>query len=292
MKKASLLILSLCFVIVGNAQVTTLSENFNISCATVGPNYPLYWSEWHSPYPSALAWGCTPLGGRDGTPGIQCNSYISGVHYQDTAWLFTPQLNLAAYTDSVYLRFDSRYDISGAKMAVLVNNHHVYGGPPDSVGVPSTWTDVSNRLTPVIGPGDSVGWVTHYVNITQYKNSPLYVAFRYSSSITVGGSWTIDNVMTTPWGLAVDQPNRQTVDLTILGNSTTNTIDFSCTLLQTGNYQVELYDNLGRIAYKGSIYTRAGAENHSLKNLSLHAGMYLLKVGNDQSYGIIKTIVE
>ncbi len=296
MKKIYLLIITaLSFSIPhSNGQgVSSLGENFDLTCASGGISYPLNWSEWNIiPPTTALAWSCTELGGRYGTPGIQCNSYFGGTHYIDTAWLFTPQLNLTGFTDSVYLRFDSRYTVSGARMQVLINNVYHPGSAPDSVGVPSTWIDMANRTTPVIGPDDSAGWVTHYVNLTSYKNTPLYVAFRYATGNTAGGIWTIDNVFLTPWGLNVDKEVKKSITLTVLGNSTTDKISFSGTFYDAGNYDVQIYDNLGRIVHNGSFYTNSGTSSHTLSHLGLHSGMYIVKVGNATSYQIVKAIVE
>lgn len=292
MKKLCLLIISAFSLLSAEAQtVTSLGQDFNVTCASGGTVYPLYWSEWNViPPTAALAWQCTQLGGRAGTPGMQCNSFFSGIHYLDTAWLFTPRLDLTGFTDSVYLRFDSRYNISGARMQVLINHMYNTGNPPDT----TTWTDMdsASRLSPVIGPDDSAGWVTHYVNLTSYKNSPLYVAFRYASTATTGGSWTIDNVFLTPWGLSVGDEVKKNIALTILGTSTTDKITFSCTFTTPGDYDVDIYDNLGRLVHKQTIYATAGTQSQTLRSLYLHSGMYFIKVGNSTSYEIAKTIVE
>lgn len=293
MKKLATLLFAAFFALQAQAQVTTLWEDFNTSCATSGQNYPLNWSEWNVIPPVAgLAWTCTVLGGRDGTGGMQCNSYFSGTHYLDTAWLFTPQLILSGYTDSVYLRFDSRYNFSGARMQVLYNHHYYAGNPPDSIGVPSTWGDLAARTTPVIGPDDSTGWITHYVNLTSYKSSPLYVAFRYASTAAAGGSWTIDNVMLTPFAQGVNDVVRKDLGLTIIGNSSNDKITFSCSFPTSGNYDVAVYDNIGKVVYKSSIYAGGGIQSHTIGSLTLGKGMYFVRVGNSTAYGVAKTIVE
>jgi hypothetical protein len=276
--------------------VTTLNETFNASCATTGNNYPLWWTEWNTiPPVNALAWTCTPAGGRDATPGIVCNSYIGGVHYKDTAWLFTPRLNLTGYTDSVYLRFDSRYDISGGKMQVVyspVYDTNAYN-PNDSIYM-NTWVDLSvaERISPVIGPDDSAGWVTHYVNLTPCKASPLYVAFRYVSTTTSGGAWTIDNVILTPWGLNVADVKKHAMRLSIAGGSSTSHISFSGDYPNAGNYNAYLYDCQGREVHKMTFFTTAGLSTQSMNDLSLTPGIYFLKVGDINTYSTTSTIIQ
>lgn len=296
MKRLFTLVIAAFLTSSASAQiVTTLSENFDVSCANVGPNYPLYWTQWNViPPVAALAWNCTPAGGRDGTAGIQCNSYISGVHYLDTAWLFTPQLDLSGYSDSVYLRFDSRYDISGARMQVITNSYldtlpHFLDSP-----YVNYWMDAeaSERMSPVIGPDDSAGWVTHYVNLTSLKSTPLYVAFRYASTTTTGGAWTIDNVFLTPWGLNVTDVSRHTLKLSILGTTSSSELSFAGNFPATGNYKVQLYDNIGRSVFSGDVYANRGNSSHKISGLGLRPGVYFLRVGNETAYSVTSAMVQ
>lgn len=296
MKKFIIFLLSCSFIYSSHAQiVTSLSETFNASCATTGTNYPLHWTEWNTlPPVNALAWTCTPAGGKDATPGIVCNSHIGGVHYLDTSWLFTPKLDLSGYDDSVYLRFDSRYDISGARMELLVNPNYDSGLNPMDTPVVMGWVDMATaeRLAPVIGPDDSAGWVTHYVNLTAYKANPLYVAFRYVSTTTTGGAWTIDNVFLTPWGLGVNDLDKHSMKLSILGTSSTDKISFAAYYPNPGNYNVYLYDVMGREVHKSSFFTGSGNNSHSVSGLSLMPGIYFLKVGDIKNYAVTSTIIQ
>lgn len=295
MKKLILLVTMAVATTFSNAQtVTSLAETFNVSCASVGPNYPLYWTQWNIiPPVAALAWNCTPAGGRYGSAGIQCNSYISGVHYLDTAWLFTPRLDLSGYADSIYLRFDSRYDVSGARMQVVINpTMDSVQQFMDSPYV-NYWTDAETygRMSPVIGPDDSAGWVTHYVNLTHFKSTPIYVAFRYASTNTTGGAWTIDNVFLTPWGLNVNEVNRHTMKLSILGTTTSSELSFAGNFPVSGNYNVQLYDNIGRTVYSGQVYATSGNSSHTITGLGLRSDIYFLRVGNETAYTVASAMV-
>ncbi len=297
MKRFAALLTTSIIAACAHAQtVSSLSETFNASCATTGNNYPLYWTEWNViPPVNALAWTCTPAGGRDATPGIVCNSHIGGTHYMDTAWLFTPRLDLSAFPDSVYLRFDSRYDISGARMQIVYNPTYDTTGlnPNDSVYLHG-FMDLStaNRVAPVIGPDDSAGWVTHYVNLTSFKSVPLYVAFRYVSTTTAGGAWTIDNVFLTPWGLNVTDVSKHSMKLSVIGGSTTSKISFAGDYPNAGNYNVYLYDGMGREVRKETFFMGSGLGTHSLNDLSLTPGIYFLKVGDINTYSTCSAIVQ
>ena len=276
------------------AQVTSLNENFDVSCATTGANYPLGWSEINTVAPlSALAWTCAPLDGRWGTGGIECNSYYSGVNYKDTAWLFTPQLDLSGYTGNIYLRFDSKYEFIAARLSVLASNHYTPGTNPDSVVGGWEHVDSASTMSPVIDPTiDSADWVTHWINLTAFKGVPIYIAFRYISSSTAGGVWTIDNVLTTLWGMGIKDPESGVLPITILGNSTTDKIVFSAGVQHAGEYYIDVYDIVGRKVHSEKVNATASKTNYTLSDMNLMPGMYIVKMGNETTYGVTKTVVQ
>ena len=292
MKKLRLLSLLLIIAITADAQtLTSLSEDFNVPCSYIGPNYPPQWTEWNIVPPvSPLEWNCAPLSGKDGTPGIQCNGLYSGVNYADTAWLFTPKLDLSSYSNSIFLKFDAKYEFSAGRLHVKVSTNYHTRSNPDSLS--TTWDDITSALTPMIGPGDSSGWVTHWADLTPYKSTPIYVAFNYTSSTTAAGDWTIDNVETTPYSVKVNDPIKDMLHLSILGNSTNEQITLLYSLRDPGNYGITIYDNVGREVHKESFYAGNGTSTHAISGLALHPGIYIIKMNNNETYGTIKTIVE
>ncbi len=297
MKIISSLLILLCSSLTVSATVdtvTSISENFDASCTVVGPNYPAGWSEWNTVPPiSALAWNCGPASGRWGTGGMECTSFIGGVNYKDTAWLFSPLLKLADYPGKVYLRFDSKYEFIAARLSVFVNvnTSYVPGHNPDSSG--TDWAEMTSSMTPVINPNtDSADWVTHQVDLSTFKLAPTFIAFRYTSTASTGGVWTIDNVYTTTFPLDVINVSKELLPITVLGTSSTSRIDFECGIKKAGSYKVGVYDILGREVYHENIEANGGPQKIALKNLQLTSGMYIIKVGDEVSYGYAKTIVQ
>ncbi len=285
------LLLFFCFS-AATAQVRSVSENFDGSCSVAGPNYPLNWFEWNNiPPTSALGWNCGPLDGRWGTGAMECTSFYGGVNYLDTAWLFTPEMDLSAYPGKIYLRFDARFEFIAARsLSVLISHNYAIGQNPDSLGV--EWVDSTSALSPVINPNsDSANWVTHWIDLTGLKTTPLYVAFRYISSGSAGGIWTIDNVYTTTFGEGIPDLAKENLPVTILGNSTTNRIEFSANLVDAGNYGVKIYDYLGRTVHEEQMELPAGSRSHTISGLNLIPGLYFVKIGNGYTYGVAKTIV-
>jgi len=293
MKLLSPLLLLLIGISSANAQVTSINENFDASCTVAGPNYPTSWSDWNViPPTTSLGWNCGPLDGRGGSGGMECTSFYGGVNYFDSAWLFTPQLELSSYPGNIYLRFDAKYEYIAARMSVKISNNYYRGIDPDSNAV--DWADVTSSLSPQINPNaDSADWVTHYIDLTPFKtaSTPIVVAFRYVSSSTAGGTWTIDNVFTTTFPQGITDITKQNLPVTVLGASTASQIVFSCDVPEQGDYKVSVYDCVGREVHTETVAARTGTYTYTLSNLDLHSGLYLVKMGNASCYGVAKAIV-
>ncbi len=282
-------------VVVGgsaSAQVTTLTEQFESTCTTIGYAYPTNWSEYNNIEPiGSLGWYCAPNEGRFGTTGMEVSSFHDGRNYLDTAWLFTPQLNLVGYPGTVYVRFDAKYQHAANRLRVLVSSNFVRNGNPDSIGI--EWDDRTASSAPVIdNSGDSAVWVTHWIDLTAFKTTPLYVAFKFVSSTSVGGTWTIDNVYTTPWGEGINDAVKETIPVTVIGSPTSDRVRFNFNIIDPGQYKLVVTDLLGREETVTNIDTKTGFNNYILENQNLTPGMHIAKLCGENSTGFVKFIVE
>jgi len=297
MKTITLLSAFTIFVFCAQAQVPSVHENFDVDCASSG-SIP-YISGWqvYNPIATTIAYGqwvCTPVNGRPNTsgmptPGIQCTDTFSSSYHLDTSFLITPLMDLSSY-DSIFLQFDTKTDriYYGADLSILVttDTSHPYAG-----GI-----NITDSLVPLIGIGDSTNWVTHVVNLTPFKSAPFYIAFRYTSTATTGSIWFLDNVNTTTTPITLYTANQDQdkaiVQLKILGNSTTDRVNFSYTASEEGIYKLAIFDMLGREVYDEHLNAASGANNYAIKGLDLHPGMYLLKMGNEHSFGVTKVMIQ
>ena len=285
-------ILLLSCALTSSAQLSSLSEDFDISCfSSTGPSYPTYWTGYCKFVPvSAFQWNCYPVGGRFGTPGFTCNSFYAGTHNADTAWLFTPKLNLSGNTDHVYLRYDSRYEYSASKLNLLVSHNYIKYTNPDTANI--DWYDVTGLQTPSVGPDDSMDWVTHFVDLTPYKATPLIFAFKYTSTNYSGGRWTIDNIMTTPWALTIKDLEKETIPMAVLGTPTRNEIMLSCNFIVAGTYTLSVTDLMGRVVHTETVRTPSGEKEMTIRDSQFRPGMYFIKLTNGLTYGATKAVVQ
>jgi len=295
MKKIVMILVCSALAIRSGAQVISLSETFNSYCAVLGENYPVNWSEYDIFSDPLIAWTCGPTEGRGTSPtttspGIMCTNYDGVNYYQDTAWLFTPQLNLSFYTGDIYLQFDSKYILGEGRFSVLVSNDYQAGWSPDTAIGMHTWYDASSSITPVLGNVGTSDWVTYVVNLTAFKSAPMYVAFRYTSSATGQSTWILDNVYTTQT-TGIPAVEKNSLSLVVIGQSSPEQVTLSYNVPVAANYQLVMYNMMGSVVYKEAISAQPGAVTHTINGLDLNAGMYLVKMGNDLVYNTAKVII-
>ncbi len=286
MKEIKIFILLAFITFSAHAQLTSLNEDFNGTfCPTQGQYYPNGWTEQNSiANTDSLAWHCTPTNGEFGTGGMFCTGYYVGLNHKDTAFFITPKLDIHNYVGNVYIQFDTKTDQN-------INSLSTLGFMPyDSVLNSAAPSDSAN---PPLALADVAGWVTHQVDVSSFKGSPFYFAFRYTSSNTIANTWYLDNVLLTGTPLDVTKVNREKtyLPLTVLGNSSPSSIILSYNAKENGLYDIAVYDMMGREVHKETIIAHAGPATYMINDLNLHNGMYLIRMGNAHFYGTAKTIV-
>lgn len=278
---------------------TTLSQNFDVACAT-SVGFPTHWLT-YNPLMSTTPdgeWHCTPANGRPNassmpTPGVQCTGVWASAFHLDTSYLISPQLNLSSYSEA-YLRFDTRADsisTTGARMAVMTTT--------DS-GIVSTFTyiDRTDTIYPHFSYADGSGWVTHELNLRAHAGAgkpSFYIAFRYTSGTTGGSQWYLDNVniSTTSMtlGTGTQSINIEKLALNVLGQGSASHISLSFNA-RPGSYQLAIYDMMGRQVHEEILSVKEGDNTHVIDGLNLAQGMYLVKMGDNYTYGTVKVIVQ
>jgi hypothetical protein len=293
MKYKLLLYFILFAALASKAQVSSLHENFDVTCVTASLPSSHGWQVYNPITGSTAAtpgnWTCTATDGRGGTPGMQCSGVYSGAYNMDTSYLITPLLYFyGSVTGSYYLTFDTKTDslTLGGELTVLYS---------DSSGRHFS-LDMLDSLTPAFSIADSTGWVTHEVNITKFEDTlrPFYLTFRYISSDTTGSLWFLDNINTSSVSITLNTPEiiKDKLPLAVIGCSTPNQLSLSYSVPITGLYHLSMYDILGREVYKEDLNLQQGKDIYTINGLGLKDGMYLIKMDNSQMYGITKIIIQ
>jgi hypothetical protein len=233
-------------------------------------------------------WNCGPTDGRSGTPGIKCTGTYGSAFHLDTSYLITPALNLSGYTGNIYLQFDTKTSdiILGDTIEVMAIH--------DTTHPESGASYLSPALAPVFTNGDATDWVTHVANLTAFKSTPFFIAFRYTSPSTSGNIWYLDNVNTTtlPITLGLPTVERSKISVLVAGPAGPSDIKLNCDAPVAGTYQVVLTDMPGRAVYNNTMTLSAGFTEFDIKGLNLAPGMYFLKLGNGQYLGTAKVMIQ
>jgi len=130
------------------------------------------------------SWVCTSYG-LNNTNGINMNGYSSGNNDNDD-WLISPKIT-RIFNQIPVLSFYSRGEFNGPSLQLLVSTDYDGAGNPENF----TWTDLKATFPNL----DNTWTLTDGINLTEYKGTPFYFAFRYISSQAEGAArWTLDSI--------------------------------------------------------------------------------------------------
>ena len=304
MKKLILLPLFAFMALVTKAQDSTSLYQMFYGCDSILDisgtynHFPPGWSAYS--VIGAQDWRCEPDYGLENQPCFHINGYQAGASNQNENWLFTPQLNLSSYAGSIFFNFAATYYYAGDSLHIMVSKDYVAGTNPDSLvgGSPLyTWVELQHygvmlydTFYNVVGMYDEF-----QCDLTPYKTSPVYVAFKYTSNISNSSVWDLDSVTTgtisfgpIPGGsTGITNTTKQQLPLQVIGISTPNQVKMSFDVPQ-GEYTLAIYDLLGRKLYNQNIQANGGNQVLTISDAYLANGMYLLKLSNENASGITK----
>lgn len=273
-----LFICSLCFSQPVQPTYQSLNENFNNACTST-QGFPTDWDQFAEF--GNQHWSCSPDGGLNNSPCMTVNDYTT-THNIDTQILYTPRLDLSAYSH-IYLNFFDRYARNGDSLGVYVTNEN---GTADPLCDSCSWTKIVVPFSQ-----DDTAWIEHQIDLTPYKAKQLYVAFKYTSSASTGSIWYLDSVFTTE---QVYVPNvvKENIPLTVVGPPGSGGILLECTIPAAGQYRLALYDITGRTVYWEQTLRNAGKQRIAINNKILAPGMYIVKLNNENYSGFAKAVVQ
>ena len=140
----------------------------------------------------AQAWAYSATYGNPG--GMAKMSGYAGTNNANEDWLISPAQDLSSLTAAT-VSFDNAYKFTGPTIEVLVSNNYTGIGSPYATGV--TWTTLTGAT---LSAGNYAYVNSGNLNINSFTgigNSTVYVAFKYTSTISAGSTWEIDNIKVT-----------------------------------------------------------------------------------------------
>ncbi|MCW3122618.1 MAG: C-terminal target protein [Flavipsychrobacter sp.] len=295
-KVAEYLLIMIACVCLGTpvrAQIHAINQNFDVACV-LDANFPGGWVRANvnaNNIPKGQ-WNCTPEKGRPNaagvtTPGMCCTGYFDGDFHADTAFLVLPKMNLESYApNKIYLQLDAKTNTFTGRsdLSIFVANDDVWiGGVDIDPGL------ISPKLS---SPTDTL-WHTYQVELTGYESSAdFYIGLKYISTTGHGSIWFLDNVILTPYKTGINNVLTEILPMTVIGNATSEQVKVSYSIKEAGQYDLVIYDLVGRQLYKEVITAKSGISEHTISGLHLPSGMYCIKMGNENNYGTVKAVVQ
>jgi hypothetical protein len=160
----------------GNGDII-LSKNFDDNSVTSGG-----WITQLVSGPSNCDWGIY----EGSNSAAKVSNYLDGVNSACESWLISPSVDLSA--TSPVLSFRNTYNFSGNPLQLLISTDYSGSGDPNS----ATWTDMTTQVQWSSGGFE---WVSSGdINLSNYTQANVYIAYKYLGSNSDGSTWEIDDV--------------------------------------------------------------------------------------------------
>jgi hypothetical protein len=116
------------------------------------------------------------------------------INYSTTSWLISPKFNLSS-TTSPQLSFESATRYNGPPLQLFVSTDYNGNGDPETDG---TWTEITSQVplwaTEALTTSDWNYTPCGDIDITAYKSTGTYFAYKYSGPSNQGATWQVDNI--------------------------------------------------------------------------------------------------
>ncbi|MFT3825272.1 MAG: lamin tail domain-containing protein [Chitinophagaceae bacterium] len=175
------------------ATLTSIPVTFDLQACTGNGLLPDGFTQYNSL--GGAIWDCTVYGRDPAAPkgtdpyanGIQINGYDNTLgNVTNVDWLISPALDLTGTTYPL-LAFYSRTKYNGAPLQLKISTDYTGTGDPSL----ATWTDLNGRF-----PNQTTDtWtLSSNINLSNFKQSNVHIAFVYTSTNDDGARWTLDDI--------------------------------------------------------------------------------------------------
>lgn len=160
----------------GNGSII-LNKNFDDNSVTSGG-----WTTQLVSGPSNCDWGIY----EGSNSAAKASNYLDGINSACESWLISPAVDLTGTAPS--LSFRNTYNFSGDPLMLMVSNDYSGTGDPNS----ANWTDITSQ---VVWSGGGFEWISSGdIDLSNYTQANVYIAYKYIGSNSDGSTWEIDDV--------------------------------------------------------------------------------------------------
>jgi hypothetical protein len=221
-------------------------------------------------------WRIDGIHGVNGTGCARMTGY-AGAPYANDDWLISPSLNFSNYVNE-NLTFMTAMKYAGPVLKVLISNE--YDGQSD----PSTFT--WTLLSATLSPGNWVWTPSGIVNVSGIQGDEVYIAFRYTSTITEASTWEVDNIVVMgDFGTGIN-PKPAFTEIKVVPNPSNGW--FTILLNQPGSKEISICSLTGNEVYRNTT-DQSSLQMHLT---GMPKGFYLIRIQcTDTKETIIKKLI-
>jgi hypothetical protein len=154
-----------------------LNKNFDDNSVTSGG-----WTTQLVSGPSNCDWGIY----EGSNSAAKASNYLDGTNSACESWLISPAVDLTGTAPS--LSFRNTYNFSGDPLVLMISTDYSGTGDPNS----ANWTDITSQ---VVWSGGGFEWISSGdIDLSNYTQANVYIAYKYTGSNSDGSTWEIDDV--------------------------------------------------------------------------------------------------
>lgn len=159
----------------------------------------------------------------------------------------------------------------------------------------ATWIAIDNNLPAIASTGQ---FFDKSIDITSAaaENKPFFLAFKYETTPDTTNNaweWALDNIEVTHADstLSINNIFKKQVNLTVLGEATSNQINLRVSTLKNLDLNIAIFDMNGRQIFNKAAFVTTGTQVVELNNTNIAQGMYLIRVASKEGSQAIKVMV-
>jgi|JFJP01.1.fsa_nt_gi hypothetical protein len=164
---------------------TAASSNVDVLHTTFNTG----WENWTSySVTGDEIWALDPIHGVEGSQCAKMSGY-AGASNANEDWLVSPAINLADFANEK-LSFYSAVGYTGDPLKVKISTNYTGSGSPAN----ASWDDLSGQA---IWPTGDPFWVwtnSGEINISNWGDDNVYIAFIYTSTALASSTWEVDEI--------------------------------------------------------------------------------------------------
>jgi hypothetical protein len=222
-------------------------------------------------------WAYDSIHGVDGTGCAKMSGY-SGGNVANEDWLISPSMDWADL-HGLKLRFYTaeNYGSGSNPLTILISTDYNSGDPTSN----GSWTDIGQGVT--LSSGSWVWTPSEFIDLSDYNQTNVHVAFKYISTADDAPTWEVDNVLISAnSGVGIKEAKQAGPAFEMYPNPCKNW--FFVNIKENGSYEISLVDVSGR-----NILTKRTAEGACrIDTKSLNPGIFIVRV-RDTKTGALST---